>query len=85
VSGGPRSVAESGLPSREVAAPCRVSILETLAPLLVPALPSCPSPSRLGFRVFTFQGPGRTQTSFQDPLMGFGSSSEVAQAHKPPL
>jgi hypothetical protein len=44
------------------------------------ALPSCPSPIRSGFRVFAYQVPGKTKSSFQDPLLGFGSSSEVAQA-----
>jgi hypothetical protein len=45
VFGGSRFVAETDLPSLEVTAPCRVSNLITLAPSLVPALPSCPWPS----------------------------------------
>ncbi len=44
--GGPRSVAESGLPSREVTAPCRVSSLETLAPSLLRRSPHALYPSR---------------------------------------
>jgi len=35
---------------------------------------------RLGFRVFTFQAPDEQCDCSRDPLLGFGASSEVAQA-----
>jgi hypothetical protein len=80
VFGGSRLVPKPDLPSREVTAPCRVSVLITLAPLLVRRSPLALHLKRLGFRVFTYQAPGKTKLCSQAPLLGFGSSSEVAQA-----
>jgi hypothetical protein len=60
VLGGPRSVAESSHPSREVAAPYRVFSLEKLAPALLQRSPHAFRPFRLGYRVFTFQAPEET-------------------------
>jgi len=57
VLGGPRSVFEPGLPSHEVAAPCRVFNLESLAPALVRRSPLALRRFRPGYRVFTFQVP----------------------------
>jgi len=75
-----RLVAEPGLPSREVATPCRVFSLETLAPSLLRRSPLALGLCRLDFRVFAFQAPGGQYPCPRDPLLGFGSSSEVAQA-----
>jgi len=80
VSGGYRSVAESDLPSREVAAPCRVFNLEKLAPALLRRSPHALYLFRPGYRVFALQVPGESVKVLRDPLMGFRSSSEVAQA-----
>jgi hypothetical protein len=80
VFGGPRSVAGPDLPSREVATPCRVLSLETLAPVLLRRSPHALHPCGLGFRVFTLQAPEKQVNDSRDPLMGFGSPSEVAQA-----
>jgi hypothetical protein len=80
VFGGIRFVTESDLPSREVTAPCRVFSLETLAPLLLQRSPHALHPHGLDHRVFTLQAPERHSRGFRDPLVGFGSSSEVAQA-----
>jgi len=59
VSGGPRSVAESGLPSREVTVPCRVFSSEMLAPPLLRRFPSCPLPLRAGLQGLHPPGPGK--------------------------
>jgi hypothetical protein len=79
-SGGLRSVAESDHPSREVATPCRVFSLETLASVLLRRSPRALGHSGLGYRVFTFQTPEKNVNNSRDPLMGFGPSSEAAQA-----
>jgi len=78
--GGPRSVTESDLPSREVTTPFRVLSLETLAPVLLRRSPHALYHHRWGFRVFTLQAPEKHVKSSRVPLMGFGSSSEAAQA-----
>jgi len=79
--GGPRSVAESDLPSLEVTAPCRGHYLEALAPLLVRCSPLALSHFGTGFRVFAFPRPRDTLDVLpRAPLLGFGSSSEDAQA-----
>jgi hypothetical protein len=80
VSGGLRSVTESDHPSREVTAPYRVLNLETLAPALLRRSPLALGHFGPGFRVFTFQAPEKQMNAPRDPLMGFGPSSEVAQA-----
>jgi len=80
VSGGLRSVAESDQPSREVTIPCRVLSLESLAPVLLRHSPHALSHSGPGFRVFALQTPERHLHVSRDPLMGFGPSSEAAQA-----
>jgi hypothetical protein len=61
VFGGPRLVAETGLPSREVAAPCGVFDLKPLASSLVRRSPSALHRFRLGSRVFTPQAPKRNR------------------------
>jgi hypothetical protein len=80
VSSGSRSVTESDLPSREVTAPCRVFSLETLAPVLLRRTPHALYPRGLGYRVFTLQAPEKQVNVSRDPLVGFGASSEDAQA-----
>jgi len=80
VFGGSQSVAESDLSSREVAAPYRVLSLEQLAPALLRRFPHALHHCGLGCRVFTLQAPGESVKVPQDPLMGFDSSSEAAQA-----
>jgi hypothetical protein len=78
--GGPRLVTESGHPSHEVAVPCRVFSLETLTPLLLRRSPHALYPCGLGYRVFTLRAPEIQVNESRVPLMGFGSSSEDAQA-----
>jgi hypothetical protein len=80
VFGGPRLVTESDRPSREVTAPCRVLSLETLASALLRRSPHVLYPSGLDYRVFALQAPEKQVNDSRDPLMGFGSPSEVAQA-----
>jgi len=77
---GTRLVTETGHSSREVTAPCRVFSLETLAPALLRRSPRALGLHRLGFRVFALQAPGKHASDPRVPLMGFGSSSEAAQA-----
>jgi hypothetical protein len=80
VFGGLRLVTESDRPSHEVTAPCRVSNRKTLAPLLLQRSPHALYPRELGYRVFTLRAPEKQLICSRDPLMGFGSPSEVAQA-----
>jgi hypothetical protein len=80
VFGGTRCVTASCPSSHEVAAPCRVLNLEKLAPALLRRSPPALCPFRLGYRVFALQVPEEAFNLPQDPLLGFGSSSEVAQA-----
>jgi hypothetical protein len=78
--GSSRLVTEPGLPSREVTVPCRVFSLETLAPSLLRRSPRALHLFRLGSRVFALQAPEGHNQCPRDPLLGFGPSSEVAQA-----
>jgi hypothetical protein len=57
-------------PSREVAAPCRVYNLNSLAPSLVQRSPHALGLHRLDFRVFTIQAPKKHVSSSWVPLMG---------------
>jgi hypothetical protein len=78
--GGTRPVTESDLSSHEVAAPCRVSSLETLVPPLLRHSPHALYPRGLGYRVFALKTPEKHSHVSRAPLVGFGSSSEEAQA-----
>jgi len=51
-----------------------------LAPLLLRRSPRALYPRGLGYRVFTLRVPEIIRNDFRNPLMGFGSSSEDAQA-----
>jgi len=80
VFGGSRLVTESALSSPEVTAPYRVLNLITLAPILV-----LRSPHALGLLAglqgLHVPGPRKNQIVFpKDPLVGFSSPSEAAQA-----
>jgi len=80
VPSGSRRVTTSDHPSREVAVPCRVFSLEMLAPPLLRRSPHALYPRGLGYRVFTLRAPEKPVKDPRVPLMGFGSSSEEAQA-----
>jgi len=68
------------IPLVRLAIPCRVLSLETLAPTLLRRSPHALCHCGLGYRVFTLRAPEIQVNESRDPLMGFGSSSEVAQA-----
>jgi hypothetical protein len=60
--------------------PCRVFNPEMLASPFASTLPSCPLPSRAGLQGLHPPGPANQINGPRNPLMGFGSSSEDAQA-----
>jgi len=78
VLSGTRLVTESDLPSHEVAAPCRVFSLETLAPSLLRRTPHALYPRGLGYRVFPLQAPEKHLM-----LLGFLSWASAPLQRRP--